>query len=184
MTGGILSFREEINTAVLTFSNGLPSNIYRAGLTTDITDIAGNQLTADQSWSFTSPPEVHWDGGGDGSSWHDPLNWRKDKLPQNGDVVFINDPDDITVNYTSGTTTLYSLQSEENITLSGGTLSIEITSFINKEFTQNGGTLSGAGTLTVAGLMTWTAGTQAGSGETIAAGGLLLEGGKIGRAHV
>jgi len=177
VSGGIVSFREENNIAFLTFSNGLASGLYRAGLTTDITDLAGNPLTAGHSWTFTSPAEVYWDGGGNGFSWDDPANWHKDELPQNGDDVFIDDPGEVTVIYSTGTTTVYRLQSEEAITLSGGTLSMDIASFINNSFTQSGGILGGAGTLTVGGMMTWTAGNQHGSGETVAAGGLLLEGG-------
>jgi hypothetical protein len=33
---------------------------------------------------------VSWDGGGDGASWHDPLNWSADSLPGALDDVTIN----------------------------------------------------------------------------------------------
>jgi len=33
---------------------------------------------------------VHWDGGGDGTSWSDPLNWDTDALPGADDDVIIN----------------------------------------------------------------------------------------------
>ena len=32
---------------------------------------------------------VEWDGGGDGQSWSDPLNWEGDNLPVDGDAVAI-----------------------------------------------------------------------------------------------
>ena len=33
---------------------------------------------------------VQWDGGGDDTSWADPLNWKGDKLPIDGDGVSIS----------------------------------------------------------------------------------------------
>ena len=33
---------------------------------------------------------VVWDGGGDGTKWYDPLNWERDVLPSNGDMVAIS----------------------------------------------------------------------------------------------
>ncbi len=33
---------------------------------------------------------VSWDGGGDGVSWHDPLNWSADVLPGSSNDVTIN----------------------------------------------------------------------------------------------
>ena len=35
---------------------------------------------------------VQWDGGGDGTTWADNLNWVGDTLPTNGNAVVINDP--------------------------------------------------------------------------------------------
>ena len=34
-------------------------------------------------------PTVTWDGGGNGTSWTDPLNWSTDALPGTNDMVFI-----------------------------------------------------------------------------------------------
>jgi hypothetical protein len=33
---------------------------------------------------------IHWDGGGDGVSWHNAANWVGDMLPGTGDDVFID----------------------------------------------------------------------------------------------
>ena len=34
---------------------------------------------------------INWDGGGDGTSWQDPLNWDIDTLPSSVDEVVIED---------------------------------------------------------------------------------------------
>jgi hypothetical protein len=63
--------------------------------------------------------------------------------------------------------------SVSQVTLTGGTLSVDDNVTFTGSFLQPGGTLTGPGTLTIQGLMTWQAGTQAdiqaGTGETIAA---------------
>ncbi|MDV6028669.1 MAG: hypothetical protein F9B45_00865 [Phycisphaera sp. RhM] len=41
--------------------------------------------------------QVDWDGGGDGSSWTDPLNWSNDQLPTAADDVAISLPGDYSV---------------------------------------------------------------------------------------
>ncbi|WP_372896812.1 hypothetical protein, partial [Stieleria sp.] len=41
--------------------------------------------------------QVDWDGGGDGSSWSDPLNWSSDQLPTAVDDVAISLPGDYSV---------------------------------------------------------------------------------------
>jgi len=69
---------------------------------------------------------VNWDGGGDGMTWADALNWEGDQLPVNGNAVVINDPGNPTVIYDGslGTTILHSLESTEPLTLTGGSLEI------------------------------------------------------------
>ncbi|SOE23849.1 hypothetical protein SAMN06298216_4228 [Spirosomataceae bacterium TFI 002] len=42
------------------------------------------------SLSIIVSAQVTWDGGGDGSTWEDPLNWSSDALPSNSDKVFIS----------------------------------------------------------------------------------------------
>lgn len=126
---------------------------------------------------------IAWDGGGDGTSWHDPLNWNLDRLPAPTDTVTIDVPGDITVTHSQGDTSIVSLHSEEAIVLSGGSLSINAVSEINNTFTMSlpplvsrAITLSGAGDLTVNGLFTWTEGSVDGSGRIIANGGLVIGG--------
>src|SRR5437764_117606 len=43
------------------------------------------------------PAAVTWDGGGDGSSWQDPLNWSGDAVPGVADQVQIDQLGNTTV---------------------------------------------------------------------------------------
>ncbi len=52
VTGGIVSYRDDINTAFLTLGTLLPPDSYSAELSPAITDIAGNALPADVVWTF------------------------------------------------------------------------------------------------------------------------------------
>jgi YD repeat-containing protein len=125
---------------------------------------------------------VTWDSGGDGTTWNDPLNWSGDTLPGPADDVTINVAAGVSITHSTGNDAINSLISSNNVTLSGGTLSISTASAINASLTFSGGTLSGAGDLTVNGALNWTSvffpgfigGTMSGAGQTIiAAGGML-----------
>ncbi len=87
---------------------------------------------------------VAWDGGGDGTSWLDPLNWDADVLPATGDDVTIDVAPDTTVVVSSGTQVINSLLSNEALMLSGGTLDVASTVKVNNSFTLAGGTLKNA----------------------------------------
>ena len=67
---------------------------------------------------------VSWDGGGDGSNWSDPINWSGDALPGATDDVTINVAGVITVTHASGSTTIGSVNSAENLVISGGSLTV------------------------------------------------------------
>ncbi len=71
-----------------------------------------------------------------------------------------------TITHRSGTTTINSLTSQENLTLTAGTLTLNAASSVNAAFSQSGGTLFGTGTLTLNGPTTLSGGTMAGSGTT------------------
>ena len=81
---------------------------------------------------------ITWDGGGDGSSWDDALNWDTDTLPGASDDVIIDDPGSITVIHSTGTTSINGLTCKENLTFSGGSLSIAAASTIDGTFTLSG----------------------------------------------
>ncbi|MEX2115039.1 MAG: hypothetical protein WD845_17730, partial [Pirellulales bacterium] len=67
---------------------------------------------------------VSWDGGGDGVNWSDPINWSGDALPNSADDVTISVGGTITVTHASGSTTIRSVTSDENLTISGGSLTV------------------------------------------------------------
>ncbi|MCP5525553.1 MAG: hypothetical protein H7A47_01935 [Verrucomicrobiales bacterium] len=61
---------------------------------------------------------ITWDGGGDGASWNDPLNWSGDTLPGQTDDAVIDVPGDPTI-VLSGSVNVRSLNCEEAFELSG-----------------------------------------------------------------
>ncbi len=176
-SGGTISYRDEINTAFLTFGSPLPAGSYRAILSGSITDLAGNALGADYVWTFGVRSPIGWIRDADGF-WDDPSNWSGGQVPINGDFVIIDRPaGDFTITYRTGTVALSQLQSNEAIVLSGGTLSlITGTSTINNVFTLSGGTLAGDGDLVVNGMFNWTGGVMTGNGSTFAGGGMNISG--------
>ena len=113
-----------------------------------VTDAAGNTSEASSDLVFTvQGAAVHWDGGGDGTSWSDPLNWDTDFLPVEHDDVIINVADDptITIDVSAGPVELRSIETHEQIILSGGSLSTTVAiTLIDKDFTLAGGTLIGS----------------------------------------
>ena len=68
---------------------------------------------------------IDFDGGGDGSSWHDPLNWSTDTLPGSVDDVTIaggGDLDLVEVVFDTGTTEIQSLNLFGQLEVTGGQL--------------------------------------------------------------
>ena len=114
---------------------------------------------------------VYWDGGGDGVSWHDPLNWSGDNLPGPSDEVRILFPN-VTVVHSAGDHTVKSVTSQGSLTLSGGALGVTGAVVVSKTFLLQGAVLWHA---TVAGPTTLTASGSWGylDGVTIGAGAVL-----------
>lgn len=140
---------------------------------------------------------VEWDGGGDGSSWWDELNWQGDSLPVDGDTVSLKKGGPGLVTYNSGNNSLRitCLDSSKPLEITGGTLEIDGNGWIGSNLTisngtfkvtgllgvsgtllQSNGFMGGVGTVTVRGLFTWSGGRQIDVGETIANGGMLSQG--------
>jgi hypothetical protein len=65
--------------------------------------------------------------------------------------VVINVAGGVTVTHTAGQDTVHSLKCEDNLALSGGTLTLAAPSFIDGAFTLSGGNLRGPGDLTLNG---------------------------------
>jgi hypothetical protein len=139
---------------------------------------------------------VKWDGGGNGTSWSDPLNWEGDTLPAHGDEVVIRIPASNTIEYgdfltttlscLSATSTLHVINGSleldgpaiirANLAISNGSVTANAPMVVTGAFDLGPGNLQGTGTVTVNGPFTWVSGSQHGTGETIAEGGLLISG--------
>jgi hypothetical protein len=79
-----------------------------------------------------------------GGSWNVAGNWDLNRVPTNGDDVGINVPGNVTVTYSTGTTEVNSITSNDVFALSGGTLTVDSTVQVNNTFTLAGGTLVNA----------------------------------------
>lgn len=113
--------------------------------------------------------EKEWDGGAGTQEWHDANNWNPDGVPGPTHDVCIDNATS-TVFFISGTTDILSLDAEDPLQISGGTLNLTDTT-ANSEATSltlTNGTLGGAGTLVVqpGGIMIWSGGIMTGPGTT------------------
>jgi hypothetical protein len=120
---------------------------------------------------------VVWDGGGDGVNWTDESNWDTDQLPGFQDDVVIAVDGDISVALGSGEQNIRSLDCQEYLTISGGTLNLDAASAIKS--LSLGATLWVDGDLNIAKSMTWGAGsgnrtTMGGTGTTTILSGATL----------
>ena len=82
---------------------------------------------------------VWWDGGGDGTSWSDAANWSGDLLPGPNDDVLIDDVTDPVVILNSGSVSVKSLESEEALVVTGGSLTVTAPSVIQGSLTMSEG---------------------------------------------
>jgi len=137
---------------------------------------------------------VEWTLNGDGF-WDIATNWSSNPaLPSAADDVTIDVAGLTTITYRTGATTINSLTSQENLVVSGGSLTVN-NGFSNAanttlsagtltlngastlaSLTQSLGALGGSGLVTVSGASSWTGGTQAGSGTTVFNGALAIGG--------
>jgi len=123
-------------------------------------------------------PTIIWDGNtdgdGDGTSWHDPLNWDLDRLPNAGDDVLIDVPGEITVTQSTGTRAVNTLTSYEAFNLAGGVLATAGPSTFNNLFNFTAGALRGEGSVSLKGDATWSAGGMELDGEVVVEAGATL----------
>ena len=86
---------------------------------------------------FVPSKLVHWDGGGDGVNWTDPLNWSGDFVPGATNDVVADVPGLATITVANNVT-VGSLQSEEALLVSGGTFALTSgASWVNGGLTVN-----------------------------------------------
>jgi hypothetical protein len=112
------------------------------------------------------PSTITWTGAA-GSSWHAAGSWDRSRVPGFGDNVVIPDlPGTSSVTYSSGSTTVDRLTTNETLNLTGGTLDIATASSSTKGMSLAGGTLTGTGNLDISGGFSWSLGTMSGTGVT------------------
>src|SRR5262245_15494977 len=88
---------------------------------------------------------VRWDGGGDGASWTDALNWDTNLLPGSADDAVIGAAfSGMTIRQSVGTTSVHSVTSEAALDLAGGTFTVNTALDAGKPVTLRGATLAHA----------------------------------------
>jgi hypothetical protein len=109
---------------------------------------------------------IGWDGGGDGTSLNDPVNWAGDVLPGTADDALIDTPASPTISLSSGTFAVHSLTCTEAFNMSGGTLNVASASTFSGAMAMTGGIIVGLGAIAIDGPFAWDAGTLTGAGST------------------
>jgi uncharacterized repeat protein (TIGR01451 family) len=164
VSGGVVSYREDINRAFLTFSQPLLPELYRAVVSGAVADLAGNPVGADFVWTFRIRGPLAWINPA-GGLWSDAANWSNGVVPGPSDIAFITLSGNYTVlvdrSVSVGTLTLGGASGNPTLWIQGNSSS-NTTFTVNNDFTsnatlrlesQNTGTLSG---LVVNGLLTNT----------------------------
>ncbi len=137
-----------------------------------------NDLTLDAlSLSF------FWDGGGDGVSWFDPINWSLDQLPNATIDVTLNSGTSIDYN---GTATINTLALADTLTISGGSLTIQggasaadLDVSSSGRLVVNGGNFTSMGRSLINGNVSQSAGSLVFGGTTQFPGSLNVDGGVV-----
>ena len=95
--------------------------------------------------------KVSWDGGGDGVSWFDAANWKGDVLPADGNTVSIQMTGQRTISFNKlfNTVSVQCLDSNQALSVAGGTLEIIESGIVSPVITITGGTLKATGDLQV-----------------------------------
>ncbi len=101
-------------------------------------------LSAQDVADLAAISTVEWDGGGDETSWDDPLNWSSDAVPNGNHDVVIDVAGTPTITIDSGTQAVRSLDSEEALSVDDATLTVQTTADV-------AGAVSVTGTSEIAG---------------------------------
>ncbi len=119
----------------------------RGNVTAFIYDERGNVITiSDEISGLEFEPTVFWVTNTDGD-WNNPANWSTGQVPGPNDDVLIDRPGvDITVTYSSGTSSVRSLRSTEAFRIAGGSFTVTNSSRILGAFTiDSGASLTASG---------------------------------------
>jgi RHS repeat-associated protein len=116
-----------------------------------------------------------WIGGS--GFWDDPTNWNTGVVPTAADTVFLDVPGEAVITFRNGNTTVGTIFSNEEINITGGTLSITEEGELNNGFSlTRGGTLITDGIATVTGTSSWTGGTLSGAAALVNQGQFTISG--------
>ena len=139
--------------------------------------VARHKPAFEQLEDLTLLSTINWTGAANDNNWNSTGNWDLGRLPTASDDALIGPAfSGMTITHSSSASdAVNSLNSRAAFSLTGGTLTISVSSTINGDLTLSAA-LAGAGDLTVNGLTTWTSGTMSGTGHTIADGGVSLSG--------
>lgn len=164
------------SSVVLSLGSALGVGTYRATLTTDVTDVAGNALPVPFSWDFTVADAVVWTNYA-GGPWLTAKNWTNSVLPTSTDFAFVDITNgDFTVTLDGGTISVASFLNHESLSLTDGTLTLSHLSLLEGDLSMGGATRNGVGELDVLGTVDWGTGTFDGGGTTVAGAQLLIHG--------
>ncbi len=124
---------------------------------------------------------VSWDGGGDGTSWNDPLNWSTDSLPTSADDVTIQLPaSDPTIRIATADVSIQSLVTDESIRIENGrTLQVSGSAVINATLLLDGARLQSGSWDTSGGTLTFTTNTSRLEGVTLLQPLVVSSGGRL-----
>ncbi len=101
--GGVLSYRTDINAVVLSYGSPLIPDVYRGVVSSAVTDLKGNRVGTDFSWSFAIKGPNSWVNPA-GGAWNVAANWSIRQVPGAGDDVSITLPGIYTVTITQDAT--------------------------------------------------------------------------------
>ncbi|MFA6242741.1 MAG: hypothetical protein WC655_17515, partial [Candidatus Hydrogenedentales bacterium] len=100
-----------------------------------ISGICVTFLTLTLLLPYAHAATVTWDGGGDGSTWASAANWSTNALPTSADDVIVNDGGGLITITAAASVSVKSIQCEENLNFTSGSLSVTGPSVINGSLT-------------------------------------------------
>jgi hypothetical protein len=177
--GGVVDYDPATQLGTLRFSGPLPAGEYRFQVTSNATDRFGNPVNPAFSSRFGVHGPVSWAVDADGN-WNTATNWTPHR-PGLADDVVINRPAGVfTISHTSGQSLVNTLESAENLSLTGGTLTIRSNSFVRGSLSLQNATLSNAADLRVDGPVTFGSNASLiGPGQLTLGGPATLQGGSL-----
>ncbi|HSH16723.1 MAG TPA: Ig-like domain-containing protein, partial [Verrucomicrobiae bacterium] len=128
------------SSAALVFANPLPNGLYRAELTTGITDLAGLGLNAPFTWDFRVGPGSYWAGGANGA-WNSPANWSTGVVPGPDDMVYLDVFPNQTIRVGNTTINVRGIVAFDPLEFQNCTVSVSESFVAHQNVTLNGGTL-------------------------------------------